>query len=103
MKTKNAVQFRQGDVFLQQAAIPKDAALQTAHGRAILAYGEVTGHAHALDPADVELYEKDGVTYVRVTHARGAAIDLPREDDVETRVAGNECLNTVAVGPSPTG
>lgn len=53
-------QFRQGDVFLEEVdpktvptkgriTIPKDG------NRTILAYGEVTGHAHAiLDPEDVE-------------------------------------------------
>lgn len=54
-------QYRQGDVFLEEVdpqsvptqgriPIPKDG------NRTILAYGEVTGHAHAIvDPEDVEI------------------------------------------------
>ena len=50
--------YRQGDVLLMRvtnvmlgAAIPRDG------GRVVLAYGEVTGHAHALLEPEAELYE----------------------------------------------
>jgi len=53
--------FRQGDVLLDQVAeLPDDAEthlLAPAHGRIILAYGEVTGHFHAVPAAAGELME----------------------------------------------
>ncbi len=63
-------QVRQGDVLLipvpsrsLKAAkpVPRD------HGRIVLAYGEVTGHAHAIDDALAELFEeRDGQLYLKV-------------------------------------
>lgn len=42
-------QFRQGDVFIERVdAIPADAKDVTTVDRVVLAYGEVTGHAHAV-------------------------------------------------------
>lgn len=81
--------FRQGDVLMRSARIPKDAVLKEVTGRAVMAYGEVTGHAHALESVhDIELYEKDGRTFVRVinnegtplTHEEHGSIMLPRGD-----------------------
>ncbi|MCJ7710151.1 MAG: hypothetical protein MUQ32_04905 [Chloroflexi bacterium] len=48
--------YRQGDILLRRvarlpgvlAAVPRDA------GRIVLAYGEVTGHAHAIDAPEAE-------------------------------------------------
>jgi hypothetical protein len=51
-------QFRQGDVFFQatEESIPTEAQpVARDAGRVILAYGEVTGHAHAVLDPDVEL------------------------------------------------
>ena len=54
--------FRQGDVMLQRVdSIPEDALACKVDGDVILAYGEVTGHAHRLAPATVTPYAKDGV------------------------------------------
>lgn len=42
-------QFRQGDVMVRSvAAIPANATEVKNEGRIVLAYGEVTGHAHAI-------------------------------------------------------
>lgn len=51
---KRQRQFRQGDVLLQRVrSIPKGATRKpTDQGRVILAYGEVTGHAHQVVVAD---------------------------------------------------
>jgi hypothetical protein len=69
MKTKNVGAIRQGDVMLKPCKIPADAkkiALRP------VALGERTGHHHSLmtctdTPVEelVEMYEKDGLTYVR--------------------------------------
>jgi len=59
------IQARQGDVFLEK--VEGEGAMVTLdsmdrvpldNGRVILAYGEVTGHAHAIASADAELYQE---------------------------------------------
>lgn len=57
--------FRQGDVGFVGSKIPKDA--KRIPFRAF-ALGEVTGHSHRVIEEDIplcEMYEKDGVVYVR--------------------------------------
>lgn len=53
------MQVRQGDVFLTKVrSVPKGARpVARDRGRVVLAYGEVTGHAHAIADPDVELLE----------------------------------------------
>ena len=79
------MQIRQGDVFVELiAALPDGLAVKAAdHGRLVLAYGEVTGHAHALDATLGELFEdREGTLYLRLdapgslTHEEHAAISL---------------------------
>ena len=79
--------YRQGDVFLKQIpSIPKKTTKQETKERIVLAYGEVTGHAHAihdLESVDAfvgaggELYlsvKEEGVT---LRHEEHGAIALP--------------------------
>ena len=64
-----ATQFRQGDVFVERVkSIPADLTPKTRdRGRIVLAYGEVTGHAHALDETLAELFENQaGVLYLKL-------------------------------------
>lgn len=80
---------RQGDVILIAAgSIPGDAKLvERDNGRVILAYGEHTGHAHAILDADVELVEVERTKerFLRVlaeggvtlSHEEHSAITLP--------------------------
>ncbi len=78
--------FRQGDVLIKQVrSIPKEAVIQKTKDRIVLAYGEVTGHAHAigdLESVDV-LVKPDGTMYLRVKeeatirHEEHGAIALP--------------------------
>ena len=54
-----SLQFRQGDVFLMKLdELPSDAVAVQANdgGRIVLAYGEVTGHAHAIDARCAQMY-----------------------------------------------
>jgi hypothetical protein len=91
MKKKPVVWMaRQGDVMLRAVArIPEDA---TAHvrkadgARVVLAYGEVTGHAHALDAETVVAYGPSDDAFwldvtqpgrAIVTHEEHAAIAIP--------------------------
>lgn len=64
MKTKKKTQtiFRQGDVMVIRVdAIPAGAkAVARDNGRVVLAYGEVTGHAHAIADEEVTMLEVDG-------------------------------------------
>ena len=64
--------FQQGDVLLRVVdAVPQDAKRRVAvGGRFVVAEGEVTGHAHALAECEaVEMFERGGVLYLRVTEA----------------------------------
>ena len=84
MKTKAI--HRQGDVLLirichkiaeDAKSVPRDA------GRLVLAYGEVTGHAHAIEDALAELFEeKDGRLYLRVD----GPVDLQHEEHAAQRL-----------------
>jgi hypothetical protein len=68
--------LRQGDVLLIARAAKPTCALTPRpadRGRVILAYGEVTGHAHALDAALAELFEdRAGGLFLRAS--AGAAL-----------------------------
>ena len=57
---------QQGDILIFPKPIPKDCARK--EGRAILAFGEATGHCHEALGDGVELYEKDGVLYLSAPH-----------------------------------
>ena len=63
-------QIRQGDVLLHpfDGDIPNDAIkVVPRNGRYVLAEGEATGHAHVIEETDsVDLFEKDGVLYMKV-------------------------------------
>lgn len=57
------MQFRQGDVFIQRLSDTEEVPEQAKpvphdNGRTILAYGEVTGHAHAL-PSTAKLFRME--------------------------------------------
>jgi hypothetical protein len=82
--SKKSKQFRQGDVFVAPCAeIPKDAVVVTRDaGRVVLAYGEVTGHCHAICEPDVALLEREVTVngkqekqlFLRVDSPKGAAL-----------------------------
>lgn len=80
--------YRQGDVLIRSTHKNLSGARPKARdcGRIVLAYGEVTGHAHAIANPLAELFEeKDGRLYLRVDaagvaleHEEHATITLPR-------------------------
>lgn len=62
-------QQQQGDVNLKEVeSIPKGAKLKTPDkGKWVLAYGEVSFHAHAIEQIeDCDLYERNGTLYLSV-------------------------------------
>jgi len=80
---KNAI-YRQGDVLIRRiASLPKQKAQPRLTG--ILAYGEVTGHAHRVETLErAELLEIEGGLYlcvgeegVRIVHEEHAPVSLP--------------------------
>mgnify|MGYP001580844108 CR=1 FL=1 len=57
------MKIHQGDVILEPIKeLPTGAKLIRKN---IVMYGEITGHAHTIEGA--EIYEKDGICYVKVT------------------------------------
>lgn len=81
--------YRQGDVLIRQVAdLPAPAKDVTPNDRIVLAYGEVTGHAHAIAPGEArEFSMADAAGAVRrflsvvksavVRHEEHAPIPLP--------------------------
>lgn len=87
--TNKKGQIRQGDVYLMPinaTEIPASATVRKRdNGRVVLAYGEVTGHAHALTAPGVELLEANGVEFLKVDEVSAALlheehnrIDIPQ-------------------------
>ena len=61
MKKTKCHHYRQGDVLIERIVnIPTHAEKQTKSTRIILAHGEVTGHHHALEAADLADWWKTG-------------------------------------------
>jgi len=80
--------YRQGDVLIRRVASIPASAKPTPrdNGRVILAYGEVTGHAHQIadpDAVGAELTVAEAATFLRLTkkaqlvHEEHATLDLP--------------------------
>jgi len=89
-------QIAQGDVFIRRIdALPDDlVAVRRDNGRIVLAYGEVTGHAHAIVSADAELLvapsrspedEILNVRFLRVMAQSG--IDVQHEEHATVHLA----------------
>lgn len=97
---------RQGDVMIERVSeIPADAKpKQKDNGRVILAYGEITGHAHRIAASEIaELRDTDrGETFLHlsadsaVVHEEHARIVLPAGDyriSVQREYAPEEIRN----------
>lgn len=63
----NKDQIQQGDVLLQRIKeLPKGAkTVKRDNGDIVLAYGEVTGHAHRIKDIDAMFYEAGGKFYLK--------------------------------------
>jgi hypothetical protein len=77
--------YRQGDVLLVAAEqLPSGAEALPPGDRIVLAYGEVTGHAHAVSVLQAEMYAHGDVRYLLVhegsadlVHEEHSTIHLP--------------------------
>lgn len=79
-------QYRQGDVLLirvegEVKTLPHRSVARD-EGRIVLAYGEATGHAHAIADADAELFELETGERFLVT-SRGVSLRHEEHDTVE--------------------
>lgn len=103
--------FRQGDVLLVQVSeIPADATPCNVDGDVILAYGEVTGHAHRLAEGSVKPLAKGGVWSAsaerfiqaldgaKLTHEEHGTIPIPAGNYkvVQQREYSPEAIRNVA-------
>ncbi len=82
-------QYRQGDVMLVACdGVPPGAREQSPdEGRIVLAYGEVSGHAHALDADRVRYFREDG-TGQAFLHVPGTSpAELTHEEHAPLSVA----------------
>lgn len=98
MATKRTKQllYRQGDVmFCSIASLPSGAATKRQNG--VVAYGEVTGHTHALaDPATGEVLEIGDGLFVHVNDAGEMSVSDPRAAD--TLYQASESAEMAAYG-----
>lgn len=69
--------YRQGDVLLVSEQLPENAEELEIEDRIVIAWGEVTGHAHAISRLQARLYANADVRYLVVSDA-GA--DLTHEE-----------------------
>lgn len=84
--TEGPGMFRQGDVLVAPLSGAMPGAVTRVKrdaGRIVLAYGEVTGHAHAIHSSDATLWENaDGARYLEVKRA----VRLLHEEHAEIRI-----------------
>jgi len=102
--------YRQGDVMIRQInQLPAKAKALNTKGRIVLAYGEVTGHAHAIAEGQAKEYTMaDAANVVRrflsvasgaeVKHEEHATINLPAGvyEIVQQREYSPEAIRNVA-------
>lgn len=88
MKKQREVEIDQGDVFFVRMSIPKEAkpVARTLRGL-VLAEGEETGHCHAVENMDAELFEHEGILYLRVD---GEEITVKHEEHAPVTVSKGE-------------
>lgn len=90
MKSKVPYQIRQGDVLLVDASYRGEKAgapIPAEGGRTVLAHGEVTGHAHAIEPeAKVSYFDADAERFLTVMEKVG----LGHEEHTAVFLAPND-------------
>ena len=78
---KNNVMFRQGDVLIRSTNITeKGDAIERDNGRVVLAYGEVTGHAHAIAAPNAKLFALAGEMTRYLLQVTKTPVELKHEE-----------------------
>jgi len=67
-------QVRQGDVFIMAVDSIKGKKQPKDENKTVLAYGEVTGHSHAIAEKETDLYVDDTRRFLEICLAKGAAL-----------------------------
>ena len=108
---RKRIQYRQGDVLVQSVdVIPAKAKAKPRDGqdRIVLAYGEVTGHAHAIMEAEATLFgllsgdaeemylEADGTVTLRHEEHKEISIPPGRYRVIRQREYAPEAIRNVA-------
>lgn len=76
---------RQGDVYVIPATIPSGATeVPRDNGRVVLAWGEVTGHAHAIAAPEATLLRTEAETFLRIVNS---GVDLVHEEHASIQIA----------------
>lgn len=77
--------YQQGDVIIKKLSTDKSAIKMIKLDHLTLALGEATGHHHTITEGEAELYEENGVLFLKVnskeaklTHQEHNPITLPR-------------------------
>ena len=92
--------FRQGDVILVPVGeIPSGSVIEPDKGRVILAYGEVTGHAHALPLGFAKQYQAGERVFVEVT----AKAELRHEEHAPLQIPEGKYEKLIAREHTPGG
>ena len=80
MKKNKRFQVRQGDVLVTVSdSIPQDCKpVKRDNGQVILAYGEVTGHCHAIAEPDVALMEREVAVGGKMLKELFMRVDAPK-------------------------
>jgi hypothetical protein len=81
---KRPAMYRQGDVLVVAfEGIPRRAkSVDRDRGRVVLAYGEATGHAHAIADPGAALLQHEDELYLRVTAAGGVGLRHEEHDTI---------------------
>src|SRR5262245_25730783 len=88
MAGSKSVMLRQGDVLLIRVGVgvPEGTLVARDAGRVVLAYGEATGHAHAITADDARLWSslEDGDTrlFLDITGAAPVALEHEEHDTI---------------------
>jgi hypothetical protein len=70
--------YRQGDILLERIeSLPPSAVEEQVAGLIVLAYGEATGHHHAIRSGKVKLFKTESATFIEV---QDALVQLTHEE-----------------------
>jgi len=89
--------IRQGDVLLVKREMEGERVVQPKGKRIVLAEGETTGHAHAIDARDADVVEAGGLMFVVVPDEA----TLVHEEHAPAKLFGGEYLTGAQVEYAP--
>lgn len=83
MKAKNRNQARQGDIFFEKIDVLPSGKHLMPHGNRVIAYGEVTGHAHQVTKDTFKnvdiLVDQDGNMFLK-TADTGESVEVEHDE-----------------------